>query len=180
METDVAISVNVTSQLAKEVDRLSQYTRRSNVIVRNVFLPEEETNEQVSIKMMKMIKIDVKLPDVVDEVDKLHRVGRIKQLNGKKTQDIIIKFKSHAARYSVYNERKKVRNIKIAPNLTKHRGNLLFDAAQAMKDSPKVNFVFADAHGDLQIRLNEPHKGSHVFSFYSLEIILPNIYDDVY
>ena len=114
LETDVAISVNVTSQLAKEVDRLSQYTQHSNVIVRNVFLPEEETNEQVSIKMMKMIKVDMKLLDVVDKVDKHHRVGRIKQLNGKKTQDIIIK--------------------------------------------GKVNFVFADAHGDLKIRLNEPQR----------------------
>ena len=39
LETSKVISENVTKQLAKEVDRLSQYTWRSNVIVRNVFLP---------------------------------------------------------------------------------------------------------------------------------------------
>ena len=47
-----------------------------------------------------------------------------------------------------------------------------------MKDSPEVNFVSADAHGDLKIRSNEPHKGTHVFSFYSLEE-LTNLLADI-
>ena len=95
LETSKVISENVSKQLANEVDRLSQYTQRSNVIVRNVFLPEIESNEQINKKVVKIIKDELNLPNVVDDVDKLHRVGKIKQRNGKKTQDIIIKFKTY-------------------------------------------------------------------------------------
>ena len=52
LETSKVISENVTKQLANEVDRLSHYTRQSNVIVRNVFLPENETREQVNKKKL--------------------------------------------------------------------------------------------------------------------------------
>ena len=158
LETSKVISENVSKQLANEVDRLSQYTRQSNVIVRNVFLPENESNEQINKKVVKIIKDELNLPNVVDDVDKLHRVGKIKQRNGRKTQDIIIKFKTHTSRYSVYNERKKAMNIKIVPNLTKRRGKLLYDAIQSTEDATLVNFVYADAHGDLKIRLNDPQR----------------------
>ena len=80
---------------------------------------QEAINEQINKKVVKIIKDELNLPNVVDDVDKLHCMGKIKQRNGKKTQDIIIKFKTHTSRYSIYNERKKDRNIKIAPNLIK-------------------------------------------------------------
>ena len=38
---------------------------------------------------------------------KLHRVGKIKDRNGNQSQDIIVKFKSHSARYKVYKGLKK-------------------------------------------------------------------------
>ena len=60
-------------------------------------------------------------------------------------------------------------NIKIAPNLTKRRGKLLYDAVQSTEDATRVNFVYADAHGDLKIRLNDPHNGRFVFPFNTLE-----------
>ena len=78
LETSKVISENVSKQLANEVDRLSQYTRRSNVIVRNVFLSENESNEQINKKVVKIIKDELNLPNVVDDVDKLHRVGKTK------------------------------------------------------------------------------------------------------
>ena len=74
LETSKVISENVPMQLANEVDRLSQYTWQSNVIVRNVFLPENETNEQVNKKVIKIIMDIMKLPNIVDDVDKLHCV----------------------------------------------------------------------------------------------------------
>ena len=66
-----------------------------------------ETSEQVNKKVIKIITDDLKLLNIADDVDKLHHVGKIKQRNWKKTQDIIVRFKSHASRYLVYNERKK-------------------------------------------------------------------------
>ena len=170
LEASKVVNENVTNKLAMEVDRLNQYMRRSNVIVRNVFLPEVETNNEVNKKMVKIMKEEMKIPDVVvNEIDKLHRVGKVKEVNGKKMQDIIIKFKSHAARYAVFNERKKAKNIKIAPNLNKRRGKLLYDAGQLTVNASNVNFVFADAHGDLKVRFHETHKGRYDFSFNSLE-----------
>ena len=60
-------------------------------------------------------------------------------------------------------------NIKIAPNLIKRRGKLLYDAVQTTEDATHVNFVYEDAHGDLKIRLNDPHNGRFVFPFNTLE-----------
>ena len=47
--------------LTKELDRLGQYTRRSNIVMRNVFLPEKESNEELTEKIIKIIKTDLKL-----------------------------------------------------------------------------------------------------------------------
>ena len=58
--------------------------------------PKKKTNEEVSEKMIKLIEKDLKLPHLVNEIDKLHRVRNVKEMN--ESQDIIIKFKSHAAR----------------------------------------------------------------------------------
>ena len=58
-------------------------------------------------KMIKLIGKDLNLPHLVNEIDKLHRVGNVREMNGKKSMDIIIKFKSHAARYDVFNEKDK-------------------------------------------------------------------------
>ena len=66
-------------------------------------------------------------------------------------------------------ERKKAKNIRIAPNLTKRKGKLLHDAVQSTEDATKVNFVYADTHVDLKIRLNDPHNGRYVFPFNTLE-----------
>ena len=79
--------------MAWEVDKLSQYSRPANVIVRNVFKPEKETNEEVTIKMSKIIQKELNLPHLVGEVDKMHRVGKILEKNGKKCQDVIIRFR---------------------------------------------------------------------------------------
>ena len=43
------------------------------------------------------------IPDIIGDFDKAHRIGKVKIINGKKHQDIVIKFKSHAARYKFFN-----------------------------------------------------------------------------
>ena len=63
---------------------------------------------------------------------------------------------------------KKIRGIKIRPNLTKKGVNYFFEAVQIVENIEKVNFVFADAHGDIKLRPHEPHKGQHVWLFYSM------------
>ena len=93
----------------------------------------------------------------------------VNEENGKKKQDVIIKFKTHAARYAVYDARKKVRSAKFLPNLTKRRGKLLFDALKICEDHDKVNFVYAHIHGDIKVRLNAPHNEKYVFAFTTID-----------
>ena len=58
LESQNAVSSKVTNELTKELDKLSQYTRRSNIIIKNVFLPETETNEDVTKIVNKIIAKD--------------------------------------------------------------------------------------------------------------------------
>ena len=69
----------------------------------------------------------------------------------------------------MYQERKKAKNVKISPNLTNRRSQLLNDASSAVKNIQKVDFCFANIHGDLMTRLVEPYNGKHVFKFNSLK-----------
>ena len=127
LESRVAVSENVSAKLVIELDRLDQYHRRPNILIRNAFLPENESHKKVCETVHKIIGEDLSLPDAVDDIDKLHRVGKVKTREGKKSQDIIVRFKTHKSRYDVYQDKKKARNVKIAPNLTKRRGKLLYD-----------------------------------------------------
>ena len=170
LESDKLISSNVADLLAEEVDKLSQYTRRANLIVRNVFLPETESADVTKNKIIQVIKKELNMPeDVIKDIDKMHRIGKVKKVNDKNNQDVIIRFKSHSARYRVYNERKKLKIYKIAANLTKNRGKVLYDAVQFTEKVEQVHFVYADAHGNLKLRLKESYNDRYVFSFNSVE-----------
>ena len=87
-----------------------------------------------------MIKNELNLRDLLSEVDKAHRVWKVKEMNGKESQDIIIRFKSHSARYEVYSKRKSLRNKKAQANLKTRRGKV--------EKLDKVAFVYSDIHGD--------------------------------
>ena len=171
LESRVVISERVSEQLTTELDRLDQYHRRSNIIIKNVFLPENESDDDVKKVVTKIVKNDIVKPELLSSVDKHHRIGKVKEVNGKKMQNIIARFKSHSARYSVYQERKKVKNAKISANLTKRRSQLLNDASLAVKNLEKVDFCFSNIHGDLMTRLVEPFNGKYVFNFNSLKVL---------
>ena len=80
----------------------------------------------------------------------------MKQINAKKHQAVKAKFKSHSARYQVFNKRKSLKNVRISPNLTKLRSKTLHDAVEITKNIDEdLEFVFANQHGDFLIRLKE-------------------------
>ena len=128
LEDQVGIATKVSTVLKSEVERLDQYQRRYNVILKNVALPKKQSQDEDEKFVKNLFTKELKLPNVYGEVDKLHRLGPTRSVDGnnKKTQDIIVRFKTHAARYKVYDERKKSKSTKIRPNLTKHRGQLLY------------------------------------------------------
>ena len=170
LEEKHVISTHVTDLLTAEVDRLSQYIRRSNVVVKGVFLPEKESKEDVEKKVCDLAKNEMGIPDILGDFDKAHRIGKVKIINGKKHQDIIVKFKSHAARYKFLNHKKSLKNNKVHSYLTPKRSKLLFDARSVIERFDRVHFVFADIHGDLKLRLrNNPYKEKYVFDFDSID-----------
>ena len=74
-----------------------------------------------------MIKLDLNLPNAAKDIDKLHRIGKVKQFAGKK---VIVKFNPiHQDMWYLVRRRNK-RNIKVGPKLTKSRGKLLYDVKQ--------------------------------------------------
>ena len=168
LESEKAINNNVTKLLSEEVDRLDQYHRRSNIVIANILKPGHETQEELINKVHETLK-DLSIPNVIPEIDKLHRVGKTRERNGKQTQDIIVRFRTHTARYQVYDNRKRTTNVKIRPNLTKKRDKLRYEATELVKDNDKVHFIFSDAHGDIKVRLNNQFKGKYVFLIKSLE-----------
>ena len=172
LESTLIVNKEVTSRLSLEVDRLDQYGRRSNIILKNVDLPDEESREEVRSIVMKTLKDDLKVNEkIINDIDKFHRTGFVKKANGKKKQNIIVRFKSHTSRYACLEKKKHSKSIKIAPNLTQRRGKMLYDASKIIeeKDIASVNFVFANNHGDLHVRLSEPLDGKSVFAFKNLE-----------
>ena len=175
LESKMAICEVVNSNLSIEVDRLDQYARRSNIIIKNINLPDDpkqETNEDIKKIVKKVIKDDLKLPDsILDDVDKFHRNGMIKNSGNKKSQNVIVRFKTHNSRYACLLKKKELKSNKIAPNLTRMRGKLLFDASKIIKDKmlTQIEFAFANIHGDLHVRLAEPIEGSKVHPFNSLK-----------
>ena len=72
LESYKAVSKQVTNELSKEVDWLGQYTRRSNLIIRKMWLPENESNDHLHQNVKTIIKEDINLPSEARDIDKLH------------------------------------------------------------------------------------------------------------
>lgn len=179
LEDQYAISRNTSAKLKAEVDRLDQYQRRSNILIKNVEVSEPPNQADDKKLVHELIRKDLKLPNAVAEIDKLHRLGRKRTNGGKTTQDIIVKFKTHSARYDVYDKRKESKNLKIRPNLSKYRSDLLYRASKMVEQSDPVHFVFANAHGDIKLRLKEKPDGNEQYHDFSSISELKTILNDL-
>ena len=84
LETRLAVSENVSSKLRIEIDRVDQYQRRSNVVLKHVDLPDDNDNEKDKVIVKNCFEKELKLQNVVSSIDKLHRIGKVKENNGKK------------------------------------------------------------------------------------------------
>ena len=78
LESRIAISENVSERLSLELDRLDQYHRRPNVILKHALLPERETDSAIKGTVVNILEKELSLPGVAEDIDKLHRVGKIK------------------------------------------------------------------------------------------------------
>ena len=97
---------------------------------------------------------------------------------------MIVRFKSHSAKEEIYKNRKNYRtdpDIKIRPSLSQHTRALLKEAQDLIKSyqdeegnflssiNNPPDFVFANIHGELQVKMmNRVQKGMF-FSFSTLD-----------
>ena len=86
----------------KEVDRLDQYGRRHLAVIQNVELPAvKEKPEEIEEKVNNIISKDLKCATEAKDIDKTHRIGKIRSLNNeKKAQNIIVCFRASQSRYN--------------------------------------------------------------------------------
>ena len=171
LETFKAISSKVTEGLRKEVDRLDQYGRRSNIVIRNIEKEANETQQQIEEKVHGVIATTLGLPNVISDIDKLHRFGKTKKDGRKTLQNVVVRFKSHRSRYAVYEKKKKLPNgYKMNAHLTNHRAKVLYESVDYVKDIEGVEFTFSNIHGDLCVWLTEPDdRNNHKFTFNTMD-----------
>ena len=123
-------------QLREQIDSLDQYGRRSNLIIRHVPVSDNENPHELKETISSFLKDELKLLHASKDIDKLHRVGKPKTHAGRKQQNVIIRFRSHATRYQVYKERKSSKKFKVCPNLTRSREQTLYDVNRFIERNP--------------------------------------------
>ena len=168
----------VIKSLQGEVNRLQQYTRRYSVVISGIDKPwgKEDVKElQTKVEnIVTKINCDTK----VEDIDKLHRNGPARG----KDQEVIVRFKSHSAKETFYKNRSKLndRQIKIRPSLSPHNKTLLHEARELVDSYASYDgymsgmtnppdFVFANVHGDLQVKMKKRVRKGMFFSFSSIE-----------
>ena len=138
----------VTDELQQQLTELQQYTRRYSVVISGI---KKDKNEKTEVENLIQ-----KAESSVNDIDKFHRVGPIKDNN---EQDIIVRFKSHTAKEQFYFKRKTLSNtIRVKPSLTSGRRKLLEEAKEHLTDTNYADdmrffpeFVYADVHGNLKV-----------------------------
>ena len=156
--SDALLSKRTSELLAREVDRLKQYSRRSCLVISAVKLPEgknKETEAETTEKVKEFLtdSLDINPTELNNEIDKVHRLPLTnKQEHTEKTStpNIICKFKTHSYREKLFSKRNELHNnsnkkIKFHVSLTKHRSDLLEKTQNHIQNLQGIKFCFAGA-----------------------------------
>ena len=164
--------------LKMELEDLQQYTRRTNLRLHRVPKEPNERSDHVLDIVEKLFKeVDPQMFAFGSPIDRAHRIGKPRTVNGVTTQAIIIRFLTFRNRTKIYRARKIIRErfeYGISLDLTKPRLSLLNEARDMVKDIDGVQFVYTDINCFTRALLsNGEHK---LFNSVSdLAIILANI-----
>ncbi len=172
VEAKAEVTSRVNTALQKEVDRLEQYGRRHSIVIRGLKPQENELNDDLVKKVQKAIGDGLDLKQEFNrDFDKTHRIGPVHQTENGPKQDVIVRFKSHATRYKVYEKRKECKNkaLRFTPSLTSTRRKLLSRSRAAYEENDAVNFIYCDIHGDVKVRFHERVRNKLVHAFGSLD-----------
>ena len=139
----------ILEHLEQRINDSEQYGRRVCLHFMNIDLPENGEKEDCVEKVGKIIE-DLGCGVGANDIDCAHRIGRITTTaEGKRRQQIIVKFRYFRERTLVYRNRKKLDTVKISIDLTAKNLNLFTHARDVAKVNPSVDFVFADINCNL-------------------------------
>ena len=168
----------VIKSLQGEVNRLQQYTRRYSVVISGIDKPRGKENVEELKKKVETIVTKINSDTKIEDIDKLHRNGPARG----KDQEVIVRFKSHSAKETLYKNRANLndRNIKIKPSLSPHNKSLLREAKELVDSYASAggymsgmtnppDFVFANVHGDLQVKMKNRVRKGMFFGFSSID-----------
>ena len=158
-EKDATIATLKTKVAALEgvADEQEQYSRRNSLRLSG--LPESP-REDIVAETIRTIneRMELDPPLVIDEIDRLHRVGQQKEgVN----RAVLIKFATYRSRRRVFSEKKKLKvsttgsaapKLFLNEDLTRHRAELLWEARK-MKLAGRIKDAWS-ADGRLLLKNN--------------------------
>ena len=122
LESRIVLMEKYMKHLERASDEQEQYQRRICLRLNSVEVEEgaNETSEEC-IEMVKETfqEIYADVPDSV--IDRVHRIGRPIEKNGKRYRQVIIRFTSWRHRTAAYKARKKSQKYRFQLDLTKRR-----------------------------------------------------------
>ena len=171
---------HIIDGLKGEIQRLQQFTRRYTVSVTGIEKKRDEDPESLRQEVLNLVN-DVTSTTTEQDIDKFHRNGRT--FNNGKDQEILIRFKSHSAKEAFYRGRKTLpparKGVKIRPSLSTNQQNLLREAQTLVDDfqfreeiKNPVDFVFANIHGETQVKFKNKFRGNLFATFRSLKDLI--------
>ena len=132
VEADKVLLESQLKHLMIAHDSQEQYSRKLCLRIDGLELPQQETSEECAEKVKCIFEeLEVVVPENV--LDRVHRIGPIEEINGKKYQQAILRFTTWRHRIHVYRTRKKAPNVKIRLDLTKVKLFLLHMAREILK-----------------------------------------------
>ena len=160
LEARVAMLESHVRQLQTSHESQEQYSRRLCLRIDRIDLPkngDHESADQCLEKVKKVFEeIEVQVPDAV--IDRAHRIGPKKTVDGETRQQMIVRFTTWRHRSEVYRARKKAKKVKIHLDLTKRRLDLLILANSILKAHPeREGYAFADINCRLRAKIGEKY-----------------------
>ena len=128
LKKQISLMSNGLKDLEKKVDRQEQYSRRNCLLLHGV---KEGDNEDTDKIVVKLTQDDLGEEIDVADLDRTHRIGNSKNLNGK-TRPIIVKFARYNVRKRIFGNKKKLKGkpVSITESLTKFRVEKLQEARE--------------------------------------------------
>ncbi len=152
--------------LDRKCDDQEQVSRKVNIRFVGIDLKENETPDSLlAVIKAECNRLDLGLSD--GDFDHCHRNGKVDSTGEKPKQTVLLKMRSWHGRNVIYENRKRMKNIKVFHDLTTRRRKLLAEANEMISNGADnvVAFTLADKNCKLKLKSTN----GRYFHFNSIE-----------